>query len=275
MENNINVNNEEIEALISDLHYAYGYDFTGYSRASFKRRVIRIISVDRLGSLTALRNKIISNREYFQRFMEMVTVNVTEMFRDPEFYLALRNNILNELATFPFIRIWYAGCSTGEEVYSTAILLKEHNLYHKSILYATDINPQVIKMAKEGIFPLRNMQTYSENYINAGGKKDFSSYYTAKYDRAKFNENLKSNIIFSTHNLVSDSSFNEFQLIFCRNVLIYFEKGLQDKVLHLFDQSIATSGFLTLGTKETIKFSSIANNYRQISPVQKIWKKIT
>lgn len=271
----MNLNNEEVEALIADLNRVYGYDFMGYSRASLKRRISRVISSDKLSGMQELNKKLLENKEYFQRFIEMVTVNVTEMFRDPEFYTAFRKNILKELATHPFIRIWHAGCSTGEEVYSTAILLKEHNLLHKTLLYATDINSRVIKAAREGIFPLRSMKTYSENYIKSGGSKEFSTYYTAKYDRAKFNENLKTNMIFSTHNLVSDSSFNEFQLIFCRNVLIYFDKPLQDKVLGLFDQSIATGGYLALGTKETIKFSPVSKNYKQIDPMQKIWKKIT
>ncbi len=231
--------------------------------------------LDKYATIQELEEKLTADKSYFQRFIEMVTVNVTEMFRDPEFYAAFSKYVLKDLATHPFIRIWHAGCSTGEEVYSTAILLKEHNLLHKTLLYATDINPRVIKTAREGIFPLRNMKTYSENYIKAGGKGEFSSYYTAKYDRAKFNDNLKTNMIFSTHNLISDSSFNEFQLILCRNVLIYFDKPLQDQVFTLFDQSIASGGYLALGTKETLKFSPIAGNYRQIDPMQKIWKKTT
>lgn len=269
------LNNEELELLIASLHKAYGYDFTGYSRASFKRRLARIMMLDKYATIQELEEKLTADKSYFQRFIEMVTVNVTEMFRDPEFYAAFSKYVLKDLATHPFIRIWHAGCSTGEEVYSTAILLKEHNLLHKTLLYATDINPRVIKTAREGIFPLRNMKTYSENYIKAGGKGEFSSYYTAKYDRAKFNDNLKTNMIFSTHNLISDSSFNEFQLILCRNVLIYFDKPLQDQVFTLFDQSIASGGYLALGTKETLKFSPIAGNYRQIDPMQKIWKKTT
>jgi chemotaxis protein methyltransferase CheR len=195
------------------------------------------------------------------------------MFRDPAFYNALKTEVLPVLNTYPFIRIWHAGCSTGEEVYSMAILLEEANLFDKSLFYATDLNPGVLEIAKKGIFPLNQMKHYSENYILSGGKKDFSSYYTANYNLAKFDERLNRKMIFSTHNLVSDRSFNEFQLIICRNVLIYFDKALQAKVFHLFDESLENLGFLALGSKETLKFSSIEKKFKPISK-EKIWRKI-
>ena len=186
----------------------------------------------------------------------------------------LRENILPQLGTYPLIRIWIAGCSTGEEAYSVAILLKEAGLYHKSLIYATDINPSVLETARAGVFPISQMKTYSENYILSGGKKDFSDYYTANYDSARFDSSLKEKMILSTHNLVSDSSFNSFQLIVCRNVLIYFDKPLQERVFKLFDDSLENLGYLALGSKETLRFSNLATIYQQIDD-QKIWKKTT
>jgi chemotaxis protein methyltransferase CheR len=211
--------------------------------------------------------------QYFRRFVEEITVNVTEMLRDPGFYRAIRTTILPILATYPFIRIWHAGCSTGEEVYSMAILLKEAGILHKSLLYGTDINPLVIEKARKGIFPISQMQKYSENYIQSGGLKDFSSYYTANYQLAKFDSALSQRMVFSTHNLAADSSFNEFQLILCRNVLIYFEKGLQSRVLGLFNDSLENFGYLALGTKESLRFSPLDGRYRQVGR-EKIWRKV-
>src|SRR5690606_23503348 len=211
--------------------------------------------------------------DYIKRFVEQITVTVTEMFRDPGFYKALREQVLPVLGTYPFIRIWLAGCSTGEEAYSLAIILKELNLYHRSLIYATDINPDVLEKAAKGIFPLGQMKQYSENYILAGGISDFSNYYSANYNLAKFDEALRSKMIFSTHNLVSDHSFNEFQLILCRNVLIYFDRDLQVKVFNLFNQSLETLGFLALGSKETLKFSSVAHHFKQLN-AERIWRKI-
>jgi chemotaxis protein methyltransferase CheR len=257
---------------LNDLLETYGYDFNDYSKASLKRRINRLFTLDRFPSFAEFRYRIRSDESYLKRFVEEVTVNVTEMFRDPSFYKALRTEVLPVLATYPLIRIWHAGCSTGEEVYSMAILLHEANLLHKSLLYATDINPDVLEKAKEKIFPLSQMKQYSENYIESGGKNDFSSYYTAAYDRAQFNKPLTEKMIFATHNLVSDRSFNEFQLIMCRNVMIYFEKDLQDRVLRLFDQSLEPLGFLALGSKETLRFSGIASKYKPLGK-EKIWRK--
>ena len=264
---------EELELLLSDLYLRYGYDFTEYSRASLYRRVQRLIMLDKFPSFAEFRYRLQTDSHYFRRFVEEITVNVTEMLRDPSFYRTLRTMILPVLATYPFIRIWHAGCSTGEEVYSMAILLKEAGLLHKSLLYGTDINPQVIDKARKGIFPVSQMQKYSENYIQSGGVQDFSSYYTANYHLAKFDGALTGKMIFSTHNLVSDSSFNQFQLILCRNVLIYFEQELQGKVFRLFDYSLENFGYLALGTKESVRFSPIAGQYRQVGR-EKIWRKI-
>lgn len=268
------LDDEQIDIVLNDLIEYHGYDFTGYSRSSLTRRIYRLMSLDKCVSFDDFRFRLKYDVGYLNRFVEEVTVNVTEMFRDTDFYKVLRADILPMLATKPLIRIWHAGCSTGEEVYSMAIMLKEANLLHKSLLYATDINPAVLNQAREGIFPLTQMKLWSENYIEAGGKQDFSSYYTANYDRAKFDSSLAERFVLSTHNLVSDRSFNEFQLILCRNVMIYFDKPLQDKVLKLFDDSLETLGFLALGTKETLKFSSVAHKFEQVGREQKIWRKI-
>jgi len=264
---------EELEILLNDLFNLYGYDFTEYSKASMQRRVQRLFMVDKFPSFAEFRYRLQNDAQYFRRFVEEITVNVTEMLRDPSFYRTLRTSILPILATYPFIRIWHAGCSTGEEVYSMAILLKEAGLLHKSLLYGTDINPLVIERARKGIFPVSQMQKYSENYIQSGGIKDFSSYYTSNYHLAKFDSSLTGKMIFSTHNLVADFSFNEFQLILCRNVLIYFERGLQSKIFNLFDYSLENFGYLALGSKESLRFSPIADRYRQVGK-EKIWRKV-
>lgn len=271
----IQLTDNQVETVLQDLIDRYGYDFTDYSRASLKRRIIRLIVNDRFLSFGEFRFRLNHDREYLQRFVEQITVNVTEMFRDANFYRTLREQVLPVLATWPMIRIWHAGCSTGEEVYSMAILLKETNLLHKSLLYATDLNPRVLESVRAGIFSLGHMQHYSENYILAGGTKDFSSYYTALYDSVKFDEDLGRRMVLSTHNLVSDGTFNEFQLILCRNVLIYFDKPLQDRVLKLFHDSLEVLGYLALGAKETLKFTSISTHFKQIDNKEKIWRKLT
>jgi len=267
------ISDEQVEILLSDLLELYGYDFTGYSRASIKRRIIRLYSLDKAVSFAEFRYRIKTDTFYFKRFVEQITVNVTEMFRDPGFFRTLREVVLPKLGTYPFIRIWLAGCSTGEEAYSISIILKELNLLHKSLVYATDLNPVVLEKAAQGMFAMSQMKQYSENYIASGGMNDFSSYYTANYSLAKFNEELKAKLIFSTHNLVSDRSFNEFQLILCRNVLIYFDRDLQHKVLRLFDDSLEGLGYLALGSKETLDFSPVTQNYKRI-PNEKIWRKV-
>ncbi|MGC3943539.1 MAG: protein-glutamate O-methyltransferase CheR [Chryseolinea sp.] len=275
VEGGIELTDEQVELLLGDLIDRYGYDFTDYSRASFKRRVSRLMDQDRFLSFAEFRYRLVEDANYLTRFVEQVTVNVTEMFRDPHFYRTLREEILPVLATWPMIRIWHAGCSTGEEVYSLAILLKEANLYHKAVQYATDINPAVLQKARAGIFPLSQMKQYSENYILSGGRADFSSYYTAQYASAKFDESLGKRLVLATHNLVSDGTFNEFQLILCRNVMIYFDKALQDRAMNLFYDSLETLGYLALGSKETIKFTSMAHKFKQLENRERIWRKLT
>jgi len=267
------INDEEIKLLLTDALEIYGYDFMQYSYASLKRRIMRIYALERQVSFAEFRYKIRSDPSYFRHFLQEITVNVTEMFRDPGFYKALREEVLPSLGTYPFIRVWIAGCSTGEEVYSMAIILKEMGLLKKSLLYATDINPAVLEKAAAAMFPISKMKQYSENYISAGGTANFSDYYSANYSLAKLNEELKAKIIFSTHNLVSENSFNEFQLILCRNVLIYFDRKLQDKVFTLFDNSLEQLCYLGLGSKETLNFSPASKKYQRVGN-EKIWRKV-
>lgn len=262
-----------MEMLLYDILEVYGYDFNDYAKASFKRRLNRLITLDRFPSFAEFRFRVKNDKEYFNRFIEQITVNVTEMFRDPDFYKTLRKDVLPVLSTYPFIRIWHAGCSTGEEVFSMAIILKEANLLHKSILYATDINAKVVAQASTGVFNMAHMQQYTENYNLSGGIQDFSKYYTAGNNKVIFDQTFKNHMVFSTHNLAAESSFNEFQLIVCRNVLIYFEKDLQGKVFTLFDESLERLGFLALGNKESIRLSPANAKFKQIG-TEKIWRKM-
>jgi chemotaxis protein methyltransferase CheR len=203
-----------------------------------------------------------------------LSINVTAMFRDPTYYDAFRHTGVPLLRTYPFIRVWHAGCSTGEEVYSMAILLEEEGLYERARIYATDINEVVLQRAKSGIFPLDRMQEYTENYIRAGGTRSFSEYYTAKYDGALFRQELLKNVVFSQHNLVTDRSFAECTVILCRNVLIYFDKALQERVHGLFYESLSTFGILALGSKESLRFSKFENCYEPLSAPEKIYRKV-
>lgn len=268
------ISDEQIEVLLNDALELYGYDFTHYTKASIKRRINRILTIDRFPSFAELRYRLRNDKSYLNRFVEAISVNVTEMFRDPHFFRILKEKVLPDLATYPFIRIWHAGCSTGEEVYSMAILLKEANLLHKSLLYATDINQEVLDKARQGIFAIGHMKQFSENYIQSGGMRAFSNYYITAGDHVKLNEELSHKIIFAMHNLVSDGSFNEFQLILCRNVLIYFDKQLQDRAIGLFDASLDSLGYLALGSKETLRFTLVEKNYKQIDGKEKIWRKM-
>ena len=268
------ITDSQLEHLIREIADYHGYDFSDYSKASFKRRIDRIYQLDRFRDFSEFLAKIRSDEDYFKRLVEEITVNVTEMFRDPNFYRSIRHEILPKLASKPFIRLWHAGCSTGEEVFSMAIILEEMNLLEKSLIYATDLSPAVLQSAKKGLFPLRMMKQYSENYLAAGGTADFSDYYIANYGFAKFSERLSKKMVFSQHNLVSDRSFNEFDLILCRNVMIYFDNELQERALKLFDYSLARLGYLALGSKETMKYSAISGNYQQIAG-EKIWKKVS
>lgn len=264
----------EIELLLEAVFRHYGYDFRNYAPASRKRRIWSAVEAEGLTTISGLQEKVLHNRDYLERFLLMLSVNVTSMFRDPSFYLVFRSVAVPLLRTYPFIRIWHAGCSTGEEVYSMAILLQEEGLYDRCRIYATDMNATVLQQAKAGIFPLKQMQDYTQNYQQAGGKRSFSEYYTSGYEHAIFNSLLKQNLIFSQHNLVGDSAFNEFNVIFCRNVLIYFNKILQERVQALFYKSLVRFGILGLGRQESLMVTSYSQHYEELANHEKLYRKI-
>jgi chemotaxis protein methyltransferase CheR len=264
----------EVKLLLEGVYRYYGFDFRNYALASIKRRIWNTIHAEGLTTISGLQEKILHSPECMERFLYKLSVNVTSMFRDPSFFLTFRNKVVPILRTYPFIRIWHAGCSTGEEVYSMAILLHEEGLYHRSRLYATDINEMSLRKARTGIFPLESMKEYTQNYVLAGGKKSFSEYYTAAYENAIFSSNLKENIIFSQHNLATDHSFNEFNIILCRNVLIYFDKVLQMRVHKLFYESLVRFGILGLGRQESVKFTPHENDYKELESGEKLYRRI-
>ncbi|PVY41369.1 CheR family methyltransferase [Pontibacter virosus] len=263
----------EVEALIREIHTAYGYDFSGYARASVYRRIKRFLGQKHLQSIEDLRKFLFTDSFFFENFLQEITVNVTEMFRDPTFYKSLRENVLPILSTYPFIKVWDAGCSTGEELISLAILLEEEGLLGRTKIYATDINQKVLRQAKDGIFSATHMTAYTAAYYAAGGKRDFAEYYTSNYGSVKFNASLVRNVVFYPHNLATDSSFNEFHLIVCRNVLIYFNRTLQERVYQLFDESLVDLGYLALGKKETLAMSGISSKYSFVDKNNRIYRK--
>ncbi len=263
----------EVELLLEGVYRHYGFDFRAYAFASIRRRLWKRIEAEGLSSISQLQARILHDPPMMEKLLLDLSINVTAMFRDPLFYRAFREHVVPLLRTYPFIRLWHAGCATGEEVYSMAILLQEEGLYGRSRIYATDINEVVLQRAKEGIFPIDRMQEYTENYIAAGGKRAFSDYYLAKYDGALFSPTLTTNVVFSLHNLVTDRSFAEFNVILCRNVLIYFDKSLQAKVHGLFYGSLAMFGILVLGSRESLRFSAYEECYEQINGPEKIFRK--
>ncbi|MBB5438198.1 chemotaxis protein methyltransferase CheR [Pedobacter sp. AK017] len=263
---------EELGNLVALIKNIHGFDFGDYSAASLKRRVSRIMQLQRL-SLFDLRILLTNDQDYFESFLIEVTVNVTEMFRDPAFYQSVSLNIIPYLKSYQRIKIWNAGCSSGEELYSFAILFSEENLYERCFFYGTDINADVLEHAKTGIYDLQKMKQYSENFQKTGTTNTLSNYYTAKYDAASINHSLKKNVLFSAHNLASDGVFNEFQLISCRNVMIYFNTELQKKVIELFYNSLANFGFLCLGSKETLRSTELGR-FKIIDKKNNIYQKI-
>jgi len=264
----------ELQSLIHLIKNVHGFDFGNYSMASFKRRISRIMDLQKLNYFD-LRDQLVNDESYFDHFLAEVTVNITEMFRDPTFFKSVKENIIPYLKSYQHIKIWSAGCSTGEELYSLAILFTEEQLYERSFFYGTDINQDVLMHAKEGIYDLQKMKLYSENYIQLGNNNSLSNYYTAKYDAATLNRKLKKNVLFSVHNLVSDGAFNEFQMITCRNVLIYFDADLQEKVINLFYESLANFGFLCIGSKESIRSNELAKKFKLIDKKNNIYQKIS
>lgn len=263
----------ELRLLLDGIFAVYGHDFRNYAESSLKRRIHHWLSDNRYASLSAAQGEILRNRALFTSFLQGLTVNVSEMFRDPVFFKALRQQVIPHLRTWPFIRIWVAGCSGGEEVYSLAIVLLEEDLLHRCRIYATDINETVLARAKDGIFPLRDMQNFTRNYQLAGGCREFSDYYSARYERAMMMPALKENILFAAHNLAVDADFGEMHLILCRNVLIYFNATLKDRALGLFDTSLASGGFLCLGQKETLETRAVAAHFQEMAKSTRIYRK--
>jgi chemotaxis protein methyltransferase CheR len=264
----------EMQLLLEGIYQHYGYDFRGYALASLKRRLWRRAHAEGLTTLSALQNRVLHDTACMSRLLHDLSINVTSMFRDPSFYAAFRERVVPQLRTYPFLRIWNAGCSTGEETYSLAILLMEAGVYDKTRIYATDINDRVIDAASRGRFPLERMRDYTANYLRAGGKEEFSRYYTADGDQASFTEELRSRVVFANHNLVSDGPFNDFNVIVCRNVMIYFGKGLQDRVHDLFYDSLEMFGVLALGHKESIRFTPHERAFEELNPQERLYRKI-
>jgi chemotaxis protein methyltransferase CheR len=264
----------EIALLLEGIYRRYGFDFREYAAASLRRRLWRRAHAERLQTLSGLQEKLLHDSACMERLLLDLSINVTAMFRDPTFYVAFREKVVPQLRTYPFTRIWVAGCSSGEEVYSLAILLHEEGLYERARIYATDINESVLERARAGVFPLDKMQDYTQNYIRAGGTRAFSEYYLAAYDGAQFQRALVENVVFAQHNLVSDRSFNEFNVIVCRNVMIYFDRVLQGRVHGLFYESLANFGVLALGHKEAIQFSPYEDRYEVLDPVEKLYRKV-
>lgn len=276
MEENYDIEIEdlEIQLLLEGIYLRYGYDFREYARASLRRRIRDIVRSESVSTVSRLQERVLHDPACLERFVEALTVNVTSMFRDPTFYLALRKRVLPLLKTYPFVRIWHAGCSTGEEVYSLAILLEEEGIYDRCRIYATDLNEEVLKTAKAGIYPAQDLQGWVGNYLQAGGRRPFAEYYTANFGIAKFASLLKRNIVFSKHNLVTDRSFNEFHMIFCRNVLIYFKRSLQNRVHSLIYESLAPLGVLALGRKETIHCTVHEADYQELDVNEKLYRRV-
>lgn len=263
----------EIELLLNGVHRLYGYDFRNYALPSLKRRIWHHAHAENVSSISALQEKVLHDRACFERFVYSLSIPVTEMFRDPGLFLTFRQKVIPLLRTYPYIRIWHAGCSTGEEVYSMAILLHEEGLYDKARIYATDMNARSLQQAKEGVYEIGKMKQYTKNYLEAGGTRAFSEYYTAKYNSVILQPYLRKNIIFAEHNLATDTSFNEFNVIFCRNVMIYFNDELRDHVHGLFHESLSRFGVLVLGAKESIHFTRFSSSYEPLDRVEKIYRK--
>jgi chemotaxis protein methyltransferase CheR len=263
----------EIRLLLEAVNEKYGYDFRKYSMAYLKRRLLSRQRRSNMASVAEMLHRVLYDHEFFQTILLDISLNVTEMFRDPKFFHAVREKVLPILKTYPFLKIWHAGCSTGEEVYSMAILLKEEGLLERSLIYATDFNQEVVRKASEGIYPIDRMKLYAENYYKALGRDSFSDYFTVKYGSAIIDQSLKKNIVFSDHNLVTDGVFGEMNMIVCRNVLIYFNRDLQNRVIGLLYDSLLPGGILCLGTKETLIFSEYRSKYIQLNKIN-IYRKV-
>jgi chemotaxis protein methyltransferase CheR len=263
----------ETDLLLDAVFLRYGYDFRDYNKAHVKRRILHRMQTTGARSISEIQHKVLHEEGFIEVILRDLSINVTEMYRDPSFYLSIRNEVFPILKTYPFIKIWHAGCATGEEVYSFAIMLKEEGLLSRAQIYATDFNPLVLETARKGIYPINRIKEYTQNYQLAGGNQSFSDYYIAKYDSVILDQSLRKNIVFAEHNLVTDSVFAEVHLIICRNVLIYFNKELQNRVVKLFTDSLVKGGFLGLGSKENLMFTDVYDKYFVTDAKEKIYKK--
>jgi chemotaxis protein methyltransferase CheR len=264
----------EIDLLLEGVFRHYGFDFRSYAYASLKRRLWKRIEAEELKTISELQNLVLHDTAAMERLLLDLSVTVSAMFRDPSFYVAFRERVVPVLRTYPFIRMWHAGCSTGEEVYSMAILLEEEGLYDRTRIYATDINEVVLARARDGIYAVDRMQEYTQNYLKAGGRRSFSEYYTARYDHALFGPHLRRNVVFAQHNLVTDGSFSEFNVILCRNVMIYFDRRLQEQVHQLFYESLPIYGYIALGNKESLRLSTYEDYFEAVDAKERIYRRV-
>jgi len=269
----LDLEQREVELLLAGVQQRYGYDFNHYSRASLKRRLDNALEHAGVPRFTALLDKLFHDEKAFDDFLKHLSITVTEMFRDPPFYRAVREKVVPVLKTFPFVKMWHAGCATGEEVYSMAILLDEENFLSRGRIYGTDFNKQSLDLAQKGVYAAKNIESYAANYRAVGGKRDLSEYFTAGYDFAMVKDRLKEHVTFSYHNLVTDGVFGEMNLICCRNVLIYFDQTLQSRVLSLLADSLRHGGFLCLGSKESMRFSPVQSQFEVVDLKQRIYRK--
>lgn len=265
----------ELKLLMEAIFLKYSYDFRNYTGASQKRRVLYALEQLRLPNVSALQEQVLHDPTVFAQLLQFLTIPVSEMFRDPGYFLTLRQQVVPVLQTYPSVKVWVAGCSTGEEAWSLAILLREEGLLERTQIYATDINPASLDKARQGIFPMDAVRSYTANYQRAGGRRAFSDYYTAAYDAARFDPALCANAVFADHSLATDSVFAETQLVSCRNVLIYFNRALQDRALRLFHESLCHRGFLGLGAKESIDFSAFATRFDTLARAERIYRKVS
>jgi chemotaxis protein methyltransferase CheR len=264
----------ELDLLAEGVYQAYGFDFRRYSRPSLRRRVWRRVEAEGVVTITGLLERVLHDQASMQGLLADLSVNVSAMFRDPGFFRVFRAKVVPVLRTYPFLRVWNAGCSTGEETYSVAILLKEAGLYDRTRIYATDMNSYILEQARSRAYPIAKMREYTANYIQAGGTRSFSEYYVADGDRVVFQPSLAANVVFAQHNLVTDRSFNEFQVILCRNVMIYFDRELQAHVHDLLYDSLAPLGVLGLGSRETLNFTARSDAYEQLDDVERLYRKV-
>jgi len=262
-----------ISLLLDAVYQKYGYDFRRYSEAHVRRRIINRMTMAGLEDITTMQSMVLNDDTFASKLLQDLSITVTEMFRDPAFYKSVREHVIPILKTYPFIKIWHAGCSTGEEAYSMSILIQEEGLYDRTTIYATDFNQPALNRAKEGIFLSQMMKEYTINYQLSGGKESFSDYYTSSYDNVIMKQSLKTNIVWANHNLVTDSVFAEVHLVLCRNVLIYFERDLQNKVQNLFYNSLVNGGILCLGSKESLQLTELHKAYTGLDEKQRIFKK--